>query len=240
MKTYKSLVFGLLITFGLFNLAHAQNICKTISEEKVVVYDLFNKKDNYDGSVTHTFVDGNYDGSSSSVTVQMGFQDPQGNEQDFDMQFFMECAENIVSMDMNRFLSPEMTNKMQGVEFSIDANDIDFPANLSIGQVLTDGSMTADALLNGTTKIGSVSVDILNRTVEAKEMIETESGSYEAYKIISNFKSKVKLGPIKVGGFKGSSITWWSQALGLMVKTQDLDKKGRVRSTTQLKSVTAL
>jgi hypothetical protein len=240
MKKLTSLIFGLIIAIGLFNLTHAQGICKTISEEKIVVYDMFNKKDTYDGSVTHTFVDGSYDDSSSSVTVQMGFEDSKGKEQEFDMEFGMVCADNVVSMSMNQFLSPEMTKKMEGVEFEINADDIDFPASLTIDQILTDGTMTADVLMNGTTKLGSVSVDILNRTVEAKEMIETESGTYETYKINSKFESKVKLGPIKIGGFKGSSITWWSQALGLMVKTQDLDKKGRVRTTTQLKSVTNL
>jgi hypothetical protein len=240
MKKITSLVFGLILTISLSNLAHAQDICKSISEEKIVVYDMFNKKDKYDGTVTHTFVDGSYDDASSSVTVKMGFEDSKGEEQEFDMEFGMVCAENVVSMSMDRFLSPEMTKKMGGVEFEINADDIDFPTSLSIGQTLIDGIMTADILMNGTTKLGSVSVNILNRTVEAKEMIETDSGTYEAYKINSYFESKVKLGPIKVGGFKGSSITWWSQALGLMVKTQELDKKGRVRSTTQLKSVTML
>ncbi len=240
MKKLTSVLFGLTITFGLFGQVNSQDICKTISEERVVVYDILNKKNKYDGSVTHTFKDASYDGSSSSVTVEVGFEDKKGKDKEFNMEFGMECAGGVVTMNMDRFLSPEMTKKMEGVEFKIEADDIDYPGNLSVGQTLGDGSMTADALMNGETKLGTISVNILNRTVEAKEMIETETGIYEAYKISSDFESKVKFGPIKVGGFKGKSITWWSQDLGLMVKSQDLDKKGKIRSTTQLKSVTVL
>lgn len=223
-----------------FDQASAQDLCKLLSEERTVVYDMLNKKDKYDGSVTHTFKNASYDGSTSSVTVEVGFEDKKGKDKEFEMEYAMECANNVVTMNMDSFLSPEMTKKMEGVEFKIEADDIDYPGSLSVGQVLRDGSMTADALMNGETKLGTVSVNILNRTVEAKEMIETETGSYEAYKISSDFESKVKFGPIKVGGFKGKSITWWSQEMGLMVKSQDLDKKGKVRSTTKLRSVTAL
>lgn len=243
MKSIKNsiafLVGALLILVG-FEMANAQDHCEPLRQERTVVYDMFNKKNKYDGSMTHKYSNSQYDGTTTEVTVEMSMTDKKGKEQDYSLSYTLVCENNIIKMSMDRFISPEMTKKMgDEVEFVIEADDIDFPSSLSVGQTLQDGSMTADAQMSGGgMKMFSMSANIMNRTVEAKEAIETEeSGSIDAYKISGEFDSKMKMGPIKVGGFKGKSITWWSIEHGLMIQSQDLDKKGKVRSTMKLKSI---
>jgi len=231
---------GMLLVIASFEIANAQDHCESLRAERTVVYDMFNKKDKYDGSMTHKYTNVQYDGTVTEVTVELSMTDKKGKDQDFAMSYDLTCEGNIITMGMDRFLTPDMQKKMgDEVEMVIEGDDIDFPASLAVGQVLQNGSMTASAQMSGGgMKMFSMTADILNRTVEAKEAIETEeSGAIDAYKISGEFESKLKMGPIKVGGFKGKSITWWSIEHGLMIQSQDLDKKGKVRSTMKLKSI---
>jgi len=240
MKKLISFAAGIAFVLIGFSMSSAQDQCEPLRTERTVVYEMFNKKDKFDGTFTHSYSEIEYDGSVTKATITVSMSDKKGKESDYQMSYELECSDGQVKMSMGKFITPEMSKAMgDGMEMAIEADDLNYPTSFSVGQNLGDGSMTAEAQTDGGgMKFFKISADVSDRIVEAKESFEIEGvGATDAYKISSKVESKMKMGPIKVFGFTGTSFTWWSPEHGIMVQQQDLDKKGRVRSTMKLKSI---
>jgi len=115
-----------------------------------------------------------------------------------------KCDNGTMMVDMRNFINEEQMKAFQNYEMKVEAENLEIPGNLSIGQSLKDGSVTLTGM--NTPIPMNMSVSITDRKVVAKEPITTPAGTFECYKITSNSTVNSKMG---IGmTFKFSTIEW--------------------------------
>ena len=112
------------------------------------------------------------------------------------------------------------------MEVEMSGTALEFPAKLIPGQTLPDGSINIKAMTGGITLM-NMSMNITNRKVEAAEVVTTPAGTFECVKMSqeSELKSIIKK--------KFKTVSWYAIGVG-MVKSENLDEKGNVESSTVL------
>ncbi|MBI5914510.1 MAG: hypothetical protein HY842_03975 [Bacteroidetes bacterium] len=138
----------------------------------------------------------------------------------------IECRNGVMYMDMSSMLDPRSMEGFKGMEMEISGSALEFPATLTPGQSLPDGSINMKAMTGGITLM-NMSMNITNRKVEANETVTTPAGTFECVKMSQ--ESEMKL----MGKRKFRTVSWFAKGIG-MVKSENLDDKGGVESSTVL------
>ena len=138
----------------------------------------------------------------------------------------IECRNGVVYLDMSSMLDQRMLEGFKDMEMEISGNALEFPSNLKPGQTLSDGDINLKAMTGGMTLM-NMNMSITNRKVESTEIVTTPAGTFECVKISqdSELKSVIKR--------KFSTVSWYAIGVG-MVKSENMDNKGNVESSTLL------
>lgn len=107
-----------------------------------------------------------------------------------DLEF--KCQGGTMIVDMRNFINEEQLKAFQNYELSIEADNLEIPNNLSVGQELSDGTVTLTA--SDSPLPMNMSVHITNRKVVGKESVTTPAGTFECFKITSNSTVNTKMG----------------------------------------------
>ena len=129
-------------------------------------------------------------------------------------------------MDMQNFVNQEMMESFEGMEVTMDATDLHYPSDLSVGQTLKDGELTMKVSSQGVPVMTMV-VKIYDRKVEAKEDVTTPAGSFSCYKMSYTIETKTFMTIVARG------IDWIAPKVG-PVKSESYDKKGKLTGYTLL------
>ncbi len=201
-------------------------------------YGSYNKKDKLEGKVAYTMTDVSAVDGGVEATVTVDLYNKK-DEHQHTMSYDMECREGIVVVDLERFMTPEMTKAFEDWNMEIESDYINFPASVSVGDVLTDGHLTAKFSMEGGGGLGgTLEVHSTERNVLAVGSTETPAGTFDTYTVSERFESKVKMGPIKIKGGNVVNKTWFAPGLGMMVRSEQWDKKGKkLKNYTQLLSI---
>jgi hypothetical protein len=178
----------------------------------------YDKKDNVQGRQVTTVKTLNETSAGWEAILHLVMFDKKDKEQ-FDQELEVACSEGIIKMDMSRFIPAEMMNPDMKME--VTSENIQWPADLEVGQTLPDASVLIDM---GMMKI---TTNITDRKVEGKETITTPAGTFECYKV--TYTTKMKL----MGEREFSGVDYISEKVGV-VKTLSYDKKGNLSGYTQL------
>ncbi|HAH58211.1 MAG TPA: hypothetical protein DCL86_08700, partial [Bacteroidales bacterium] len=108
---------------------------------------------------------------------------------------------------------------------TVDASDLAFPSRMEVGQTLPDGSVSMK--VSGGMAMLNMTVNIINRKVEAFESITVPAGTFDCYKITydTDVKSIVKV--------TTTTAEWIAKNVG-MVRSETYDKKGKLTGYTVL------
>lgn len=146
-----------------------------------------------------------------------------------------KCSGGVLSADMKLFMPQEQMGKMGETEATVEPVYLEYPAAPSVGQALKDAEFTM------TMKNGGMSTTINfkeeNRKVEAKEMVSSPAGNWEAYVITYDGNMKMKMGGIGLPGFNYTVKEWYVPGMGV-VKTESYNKGGKLSGSTLLTSIT--
>ncbi len=126
--------------------------------------------------------------------------------------------------------------QMDQIDILIEGDDMVYPVSPKNGEKLKNTSVTMRMeFRNAKEKEKSIKLMTMNSsgTIEGKERISTEAGTFECYKISKTVKIKVMMGVISE---TERMITWYAPGVG-EVMSQEVTKKGKVESTTKLVSV---
>jgi hypothetical protein len=115
------------------------------------------------------------------------------------------------------------------MEVTMDATDLDFPGDLSVGQTLKDGSITIKISSQGMAMMTMV-VKIYDRKVEAIEDITTPAGTFSCYKMTSTIESKTMFTII------AKTTDWMAKNVG-SVRSETYDKDGKLTGYMVLTSM---
>ncbi|MBK9013540.1 MAG: hypothetical protein IPM82_05355 [Saprospiraceae bacterium] len=163
--------------------------------------------------------DGFKAGVSIVVSNEKGKSVSEGN-------YNVECRNGVLYMDMSSMLDPRTMEGFKDMEVEMSGTALEFPAKLIPGQTLPDGCINIKAMTGGITLM-NMSMNITNRKVEAAEVVTTPAGTFECVKMSqeSELKSIIKK--------KFKTVSWYAIGVG-MVKSENLDEKGNVESSTVL------
>ena len=129
------------------------------------------------------------------------------------------CQDGILKMDLSSLLPPQTLQSFGNMEVSLSGDGVTLPNSLSEGQKLPDSHNEIKVGTNGTT-IMTLSFDIVEYEVLARESVTTPAGSFDCYKLSYKMNTKTML--------INSSMTvhqWYAKGVGL-VKSETYNKKG--------------
>lgn len=189
MKTKLVLILFLLAAY---KGASAQCGYYFFQNNKTVTIGVFNKKGSSDGKVVYKTTEVTTSGGSSTAALRSEVFDRKDKSLAVSSGS-VQCKGGVLLMDMKMMMAPQQSGQMQSTEASAKGMYLEYPSSLSVGQDLKDGSFEMDMKM-ATGIPASVSLDITNRHVEAKEKVSTPAGTWDAYKITYQSKTLINMG----------------------------------------------
>lgn len=168
----------------------------------------FNEKGKSQTVSTITIQDIVNTGNGVKLSIHADIVDEKGksvSSADYDAK----CSNGSFSIDMKSMLSPEQLKSSKDMTVTIEADDIVYPLDFTVGEMLKDAHLKMNVSMNNMNMPGTT-IDITNRKIEGKETITTPAGSFECLKISSNIKIK------NIIGYEMKSIEWISKGNGVI------------------------
>lgn len=188
----------------------------------------YDKKDKLTGTSIQTVKEIKTIGSKTEWTIGTVSKDAKGKEVSSG-DLHMSCEGGVFTMDMKNFIDEETMKSFEGMEVTMDATDLDYPAALTPGQTLKDGHITIKATSQGIPVMNMV-IKIYDRKVEAIEDITTPAGTFSCYKMTSTIETKNMFTIIV------KSTDWISKNVGT-VRSETFDKNGNLTGYMVLTSM---
>jgi len=215
-------VFGLLVFIypGL-----AQDCTFFYPMEKGTLIELkhYNQKAKLQGSTRQEIIDKQTSGGAVRLTIQSTFFDEKGNEM-MTSELTMECKDGVFTFDMDQYLNDEMMSGIEDLDFTIEGDNLEFPAKMSPGDQLKDGTIRLIVpemtMMNMTTRV-------YNRKVEAIENVTTEAGTFECYKISYDVFTDAMI------DINTKGIEWIARDAGA-VRSETYNKNGKLTGYSEL------
>ena len=221
-RTLLLTVFSLLV-FVYTGMAQECTYFYPMEEGTLIELRHYNKKAKVSGTTRQEIIDKKTSGGSVSITIKSTFFDEKGEEL-MTSNLTMECKDGVFTFDMDQFLNDEMLSGLGDIEFTIEGDNLEFPAKMKPGDQLKEGTIKLIvpdmAMMNMTTKV-------YNRKVEAIEKVTTEAGTFDCFKITYD---------VYVDGmidFNTKGTEWIANDVGA-VRTETYDKKGKLTGYTEL------
>jgi len=218
----------LLAAFIIFVLAvplKAQECTYFYPMEKGTIIEMkhYDKKSKATGTTRQEVIDKQTGGGAVSITISSTFFDEK-DEEIMTADLTMECRDGIFTFSMDNYLNEEMLAAVGDYEFTIEGDNLEFPANMKAGDVLKDGkiSLTVEgmAMLNMVTTVH-------NRKVEAVEEITTEAGTFECFKVSYDVLTDAMI------DMRTKGIEWIAKDIGA-VRTETFNKSGKLTGYSEL------
>ncbi|MCC5932315.1 MAG: hypothetical protein JJU28_23925 [Cyclobacteriaceae bacterium] len=143
----------------------------------------------------------------------------------FEGEYTLECKNDVVSIDMQSMVSPQMTQALGDFQVEVSGTNMVIPAELSVGKVLPDAYIDIKTVNSPMSM--SIRTDVRDRKVVEKVSIETPAGKFDCYKISYIITSKVVFANVEM-----EVIDYIAEKVGT-VKTESY-RKGKLQSYSEL------
>jgi len=190
----------------------------------------FNKKGKKESVARYQIVNQSKIPNGLKWTLNTTLLNKKGKET-HQMNYDMECVNGVFKFDMRSMIDPNALKTQEGMDVEISTHQLEFPARLSAGSTLPNGSIHIKTRM-GQMTLMSMRVDIKDRKVEAEEEIQVAAGTYKTFKVSQT--TVVDAGLIKK---EVKSVDYFVPGFGV-VKSLNLDKKGNVSGYTELTAFT--
>jgi hypothetical protein len=199
-----------------------------VKEGSVAEYTNYDAKNKVLGTLTQKTIGKETIANGFKINYESESLDKKGQSQ-FKGQYTVKCENGVFYFEMKSMMSGESMKNYKEGEVEIKGDDLDMPSNLSVGQVLKDGTLTV-SMKNQVMSMMNMTMVIKNRKVEAAETITTPAGTFECYKITSEVETKMMF------KMQSKSIQWFAKNVG-MVKSESYDKNGKLAGITLLTAI---
>ena len=235
MKTKKifNYLFLLAITLSL-SLGLSAQECKfyfPTGEGTLLEMTNYDKKGKVTGYTSQKILEKKEVNGALIVVFEQSSRDAKGkNEVTAEME--VRCEDGKFYFDLDNYMkgmNMEEYENNPDMDVIVDGDDIYYPAKLNMDEQLPDGSVTVKVMTNGF-PVMSVTVNISNRKVVAKESITTPAGTFECHKITQDVEVKT------IVKMKTSEVTWIAENIG-GVKTESYNKKGKLIGSSELTKI---
>lgn len=221
----KKLLFTLIsVAFGITSWGQGCEGFYPLKTGAVIEMQTYSAKEKLTGTNRQTVLEASETADGMVIKVKSEQFDEKGKPV-FEQELQMRCKDNVFYMDMESFLDPNAMNSMKDMEVTVDASDLAFPSHMEVGQTLPDGRVSMK--VSGAMAMLNMTVNIINRKVEAFESISVPAGTFDCYKI--TFDTDVK----SIVNVTTTTAEWVSKNVG-MVRSESYDKKGKLTGYTVL------
>ena len=199
-----------------------------VNKGAIMEMSSYDKKDKLTGSTVQTVKEIKTTGNKTEWTIGTVSKDAKGKEvSSGDLN--MSCEDGIFKMDMKNFIDEETMKSFEGMEVTMDATDLDYPAVLAPGQTLKDGNITMKVTSQGI-PVMTLVVRVFDRKVEAIEDVTTPAGTFSCYKLSSTIETKTMFTVV------AKSTDWIARKVGT-VRSETFDKSGNLTGYTVLTAI---
>ncbi len=225
----KKSIFILLAAFfilGISNLFSQECVFYSpVEKGTVLTHSNYDKKDKLTGTTTQTVIDNYVEEGTQVVKLRNEYQ---GVDMDsvFMTELELKCKDGKYYVDMESYIGESTLTPYSDMETTFEVENMTIPAEMKVGETLDNGKVTVTISNNGR-KIMTITVNILNRKVEAKEDITTRAGTFECYKISYDISTKMLI------TIKASTVEWYAKNVGV-VRSESYNKKGKLTGYTVL------
>jgi len=146
-----------------------------------IEYKSYDGKDKLTGSSIQSIKEIKESGGSYTAWIETKSFDKKGKETGSN-EYSVKCENGTYSVDMKSFMDAQTMAAYEDMDVKVNSDNIEIPANIKVGDELKDGKLEISVYSEGM-KIMSMTTDITQRKVEAKEEITTEAGTFSCYKI---------------------------------------------------------
>ena len=183
------------------------------------------------GTMTYKITNVAKEGASTVITVEFESINTKGKSE-LKNTYKMHCDGNALTLDASSLINPEQMKSFENFKMKYTAEDIVYPARLSVGEKLKDASLKGEGISGPMTVIFNML--ITNRKVESQEKVTTPAGTYDAYKITSDMNMETKMGfgikmDLQTVSYRTPSIIW-------DIKSETY-RKGKLMGTMELTKV---
>lgn len=137
-----------------------------------------------------------------------------------------KCQNGDLYTDVQN-ISSSMFSKSQDLKMNIDGDQLVYPANMKVGDILKDAKISVSASLSTGMSLMNMSVNITNRKVEGTETVETPAGKFECIKMSYDLNMKM------IVKKDVHVVEYFFKGLGI-VKSDTYDAKGKLESSLVL------
>ncbi len=177
----KILITGLIIAFSIALFAQDCKFYYPKKQGAQLEYSSFDSKEKLTGSSIQTVKEITENENSFSALIEVQSFDKKGKDLG-KKEFPVKCENGVYLADMKSYLDPATMEAYKDMEVKVSGNNLEIPAELTVGAELPNGNLNISIYSSGT-RIMSMSTVITKRKVEAKEEITTDAGTFECYKI---------------------------------------------------------
>jgi len=161
------------------------------------------------------------------VDIHSVIKNVKGDEPPVEVDYTMWCRNGEFFIDLKRFVSGEY---LASVDAKVTSDDMGYPANMSVGQKLDNGSVSVAMGASGGPTTMTMTVNITNRRVTAEEDVTTDAGTFHCYKIEYDVDTKM------VMSFKMKGAEWIAKDVGV-IKSESYNKKGKLTAYSLLTKI---
>jgi hypothetical protein len=190
--------------------------------------ETYNGKGKISGKTEQKVISYQSQSNGFNAKVHTVMTDEKGKEiMQGDLDF--ACQNGTMTIDMRNFVSEDQMKAFGEYEFDVEAQNLEIPNSLSVGQSLKDAAITITAT-NSPIPMNTT-VTITDRKVVGKESVTTPAGTFECYKITSNSTIKTKT---VVGVTMNFSAIEWLAPKAAIVKSESYNKNGKLQGYSLL------
>ncbi|MDZ7608088.1 MAG: hypothetical protein U5K79_21485 [Cyclobacteriaceae bacterium] len=102
-----------------------------------------------------------------------------------------ECDDGNIRIDMKAFIPQESLQAYKDMEVEIVSDELQIPANLSVGQTLPDATFAIKT--KNSPMPMNMTFNMINRKVEGEESVTTPAGTFDCMKITYDVQSKMMM-----------------------------------------------
>ncbi|MBR9998735.1 MAG: hypothetical protein KFF73_07180 [Cyclobacteriaceae bacterium] len=188
MKKHILLPFMILLAFFQVN-AQCDNPFYQFKEGTLMETENFDEKGKSQGKTEIRVIRWDETGSGYVATLGYKFYDKKGNL-GHEGDYTMECKDGIISIDMSAFIPDESMEAFKDMEMEMKMDQLEFPADLKVGQELKDAKFEMTA--KGPMPMNFVFL-FTDRKVEDRESVTTPAGTFDCFKISQTTNSKMMI-----------------------------------------------
>lgn len=200
-------------------------------------YELLNydRKDKLTGKVHYKVTSVNSSPTKTEASIHSSIYDNKG-KLTTEGDYTVSCQDGVILIDMQSMVNPAMLEAYKDMEVKMQGDQMDYPANLTSGQKLKDGTFTIDVLDKQSKQpLSSIVMNVTGRTVGEKESINVPAGAFNAFKISQDMEMQTKAMGMNMPATRVQTVEYFAPGVG-MVRSESY-RNGKLMSYSVLNKV---